>query len=408
MDFAEVYHSSLPEQLATYLSIPFETISEYVPTWCLTTDVTPLEKHAETLPFLAYDLSQIRAVPLRSSKQSISKPRMFEDFYRTGFTREENREFENANFLRGASGQTDAEKIVRPDPAKTSEHAWVGDGFPLGANKLTVETLKRRFDYSARSNSGIDICVVCNDNDMSNEIVEELYDFRGLMECDVSIYFSQTTSNLREILKTSADLFHYIGHVDEAGFRCTDGYLDARTLDTVAVKAFFLNACSSYEQGMSLIEEGSIGGIVTLADVANKTATRVGRTFAGLLNSGFPLRTALSIARKETVSGYRYITVGNGDCSLVQSDGGFPSWTSITTKDDDRYAVRIDTYLNARCRFGATYSVNVLGGRLRRIVLNDVCFDDVRSEELSNYLRLEKQAAHIDGQLRWHPAEFVG
>ena len=38
---------------------------------------------------------------------------------------------------------------------------------------------------------------------------------------------------------------------------------------------------------MALVEKGSIGGVVTLADVANKTATRIGRTFAALLNTGF-------------------------------------------------------------------------------------------------------------------------
>jgi hypothetical protein len=407
MDFAEVYHSSLPEQLETYLSIPFETISEYVPTWNLTTDVTPLEKHAETLPFLAYDLSQIRAAPLQSSEQSISQPRMFDDFYRTGFTREEKREFENADFLRGGSDQTDAGKIVRPDPVETTEHAWVGDGFPLGANKLTVETLKRRFDYSAPNKSSISIHVVCNDAEMTDEIVDELYGFRDLVEYDVTIDYNRTVTELREVLKSSVDLFHYIGHVDESGFLCVDGSLDVQTLDDVGIKAFFLNACSSYEQGMALIEGGSTAGVVTLADVANKTATRVGRTFAGLLNIGFSLRTALSIARQETVSGYRYVTLGNGGCSLVQADGGVASLSSVTKISDDRYNVKLDTYLDSLWQFGSTYSVNVLGDRSRILVSSNISFENVSFGEALDYLQVEHRPVLIDGTLRWKPTEWL-
>ncbi|WP_423745804.1 hypothetical protein V5735_07580 (plasmid) [Haladaptatus sp. SPP-AMP-3] len=406
-DFAEVYDSSLPEQLETYLSVPFETISEYVPTWTLTTDVTPLEKHAAVLPFLAYDLSQIRSAPLRSSKQSISQPQMFDDFYRTGFTRDEKREFESADLLRGASERTDAGKIVRPDPVETTEHAWIGDGFPLGANKLTVETLKRRFDYSAPNKSGISIHVVCNDAEMSDEIVDELYGFRELVDYDITIDYNQTVAELREIIESPIDLFHYVGHVDENGFLCVDGCLDAQTLDDVGIKAFFLNACSSYEQGMALIGRGSMGGVVTLDDVANETATRVGRTFAALLNSGFPLRTALAIAREETVSGYRYITLGNGSRSLVQSGGGIPSWLSITARAENQYLVKFDTFIDPRCQIGSTYTVNVLGRTARTIVSSNSSFEDVSAAKLKEFLEVDQQPATINGQIHWNPIDFL-
>jgi hypothetical protein len=150
-----------------------------------------------------------------------------------------------------------------------------------------------------------------------------------------------------------------------------------------------------------------MGGVVTLADVANKTATRVGRTFASLLNSGFPLRTTLSIARQETVSGYRYITLGNGGQSLVQSDGGIPTWTSITTRENKRYCVNIDTFLDPRCQFGSTYTVNTLASSSRTIVSNDVCFENIAGEKLKHFLELEHQPAVIDNQLRWNPVEFL-
>ncbi|WP_264781694.1 hypothetical protein [Haladaptatus sp. T7] len=400
-DFAEVYDSSLPEQLETYLSVPFETISEYVPTWTLTTDVTPLEKHAAVLPFLAYDLSQIRSAPLRSSKQSISQPQMFDDFYRTGFTRDEKREFESADLLRGASERTDAGKIVRPDPVETTEHAWVGNGFPLGANKLTVETLKRGFDYSAPNKSGISIHVVCNDAEMSDEIVDELYGFRELVDYDITIDYNRTVAELREILETPVDLFHYIGHVDDDGFLCVDGSLNAQALGNVAIKSFFLNACSSYEQGMALIQGGSIGGVVTLSDVANTTATRVGRAFASLLNRGFSLRTALTIARRETVSGYRYITLGNGEQTLVQNEGGIPIHISIASTPNNTYSVEVETYSSTQCGIGSSYTINILGGSARRLVCNDFQSSDVPLKNLNKFLDIETRPVIIDGELKF-------
>ena len=404
-DLAEVYERSLPEQLETYLSVSYDTISEYVPTWPLTTDVTPISKHAAVLPFLAFDLSQIRSAPIRSVEQTISQPQMLGDFYRAGFPQQRQLDA-STDLFRGVSNQNNAEKIVHPDPAETTEQAWVGNGFPLGANKLTVDALNRRFNHTMLNEPGISIRVICNDTEMSGEIVEKLYNFREMVEYNVEIDYNRTVSELQDIIETPTDLFHYIGHVDENGFRCIDGSLDAQTFDEIAIKTFFLNACSSYEQGISLVEKGSLGGVVTLADVANKTATRVGRTFAALLNSGFPLRTALSIARRETVSGYRYITLGNGNCSLVQSDGGSPSWTVIS-ESSSGYDVKIETYLDIRCRFGSTYTINVLGDSPRRLIPNNSHFKNVKYEELISYLKLEKQPAYINGELRWNPIEFL-
>nr|WP_256490513.1 hypothetical protein [Haladaptatus sp. AB643] len=405
-DLAEMYERSLPEQLEAYLSVSYDTISEYVPTWPLTTDVMPISEHAAALPFLAYDLSQIRCAPVRSVEQTISQPQMLGDFYRAGFSKRE--PSANTEFLRGTGDQTSTEKIVHPDPVETIEQAWVGDGFPLGANKLTVQSLKRRFDYSAPTKSNISIRVVCNDTNMSGEIVDDLYDFRKLVEYDVTIDYDCTVSELREIFETPTDLFHYIGHVDEGGFLCVDGHLDVQNLDNVAINAFFLNACSSYEQGMSLIEKGSIGGVVTLSDVPNTTATRVGQTFAGLLNAGFSLRTALSIARRESVSGYRYITLGNGSRLLVQPGGGVASLASITTMDENIYRVSVESYPNMLCQLGSTISVNVLGTRSRNLIPNNVSFENVNDSLLRKYLDIQSGPVLVDGQIRWGVSNYIG
>jgi len=92
---------------------------------------------------------------------------------------------------------------------------------------------------------------------MSEEdIVEEFYGARDLFEFDISVYYELTGAELREVLHSDADFLHYIGHVDEDGFQCADGMFDARTMETVEVDAFLLNACQSYKQGQALVDRG--------------------------------------------------------------------------------------------------------------------------------------------------------
>ncbi|WP_458206096.1 hypothetical protein [Haladaptatus sp. NG-SE-30] len=399
IDFAALYDATLPEQLAAYLSVPFETIAKYVPQWSLTTDITPIPKNVEVLPFLAYDLSLVRSAPASPAKQAISQPELLGDFYRSGFSDESEPTPVSVGLTRGGDETPDEADIVRPNPVQTTEHAWVGDGYPLGANKLSIDALKRRFDYSAPNKPRIDVRVVCNDEAMEAEVVDELYGFRGLLEYDVTIEYDLTTDELRERFECSTDLLHYIGHVDEQGFQCSDGSLDARTLDEVAVTAFFLNACQSYDQGSALVEKGSIAGVVTLADVANDTATRVGRTFARLLNCGFPLRTALSLARRETVSGYQYITLGNGSQRLVQGENGSPHVTKLSPENS--WKIRAYTYASPKYQIGSTFSPNAVNDNSRYLVPGESRAIEISSDELNKYLDIESHPVEVNGEMSW-------
>jgi len=92
----------------------------------------------------------------------------------------------------------------------------------------------------------------------------------------------------------------------------------AEDLD-VGVSAFLLNACQSYQQGEALVHRGSRGGIVTLSDVANSPATQLGRIIARLMNSGFNLRAALYVAKRELITGHQYIVVGDGGTTICHS-----------------------------------------------------------------------------------------
>ena len=220
--------------------------------------------------------------------------------------------------------------MFQVDPmSNVIEQAWAGPGYPLTVNKLDVSALRQRIDRRP-SGDTIDIHVVCNDEHMEEEnAVRKLYGLRDLLDFDVTAHYDLSREELADLLARPADFIHYIGHVDDSGILCADGSLDAKSISEVGVSAFLLNACQSYEQGRELVAKGSRGGVVTLSPVGNPMATELGRTLARLLNCGFPLRAALSIAQRHSMHSYQYTVLGDGGLSLVQSERGIPRHLSI-------------------------------------------------------------------------------
>lgn len=330
LDFADLYEQSLAEQVRTYLSVPYEKIEDAVPRWKLTADVVPEPEHAETLPFLANDLSVIRC-PSHETIQSRSihdTETTLSDFFgsssataRGGLTRSTSlSRSETSN-----SEQPFEEHVFRPEESESIEQAYVGDGVPLGASKLTMEAFTRRLEYQPSEDARTEVLVVCNEPEMADEnIVSDIYGTREWLDFDITIKNELTTDEMEDVLATDADFLHYIGHVDEEGVRCTDGWLDTRTLDEVGVSAFLLNACKSYEQGQALVEKGAIGGIVTVADLLNETATKLGQTVAHLLDAGFSLLASLDLLERRSIIGNQYLVVGDGNAQVVESQTGTP------------------------------------------------------------------------------------
>ncbi|MFC7193566.1 hypothetical protein ACFQL4_01180 [Halosimplex aquaticum] len=287
LDFAEVYDSSLPEQLRTYLEIPYESLADIVPKWKLTADVRPYAEHVSALPFLANELAIVRcpgAVP--SDDEALEDlSEQVESFFRDN--PQALRRSTKARSTNSSASTTDAD-IFRPEPADSIEQAYVGDGLPVGASKMTVDAYYRRLSFEPTTDPQIQVAVVCNDEEMTDEnVVSDIYGTRDWVEFDITFRDQLTTMEMREVLKSDVDFLHYIGHVDDEGIRCTDGYLDTRHLSEVNVSAFLLNACDSYEQGRGLVKSGAVAGIATVTDIVNEAATSVGRTVAKLLNQGF-------------------------------------------------------------------------------------------------------------------------
>jgi hypothetical protein len=393
LDFAALYEQSLAAQLEAYLSIPYATIADHVPTWKLTAHVAATPTSIESLPFVVADLAVVRSAPTREVSVSNVRAAALDTFLRGDGTR-------------SVSAQSGSEgAYVKPPRSDSLEQTWIGPGTPLGASKASLAAYRNRLERTP-AEGDIAITVVCNDAAMNDErAVEASYGDRADLPFDVTVEHGLTTDELADVISQRTDFLHYIGHVDSDGFACADGRLDARELDAVGVDAFLLNTCQSYRQGMALIEGGAIGGIVTLADVLNRDAVRMGRALAGLLDGGFPLHAALDVARDESIVGGQYLVVGDGGFTIANAPGGTPTLWDIE-RVEEGFRVEQFTYPTRERSLGSLlippgeHDCHLSSGRVRTLALS--------AHELRALLALEAMPVKIDGRLHWSDQLDVG
>lgn len=390
LPFPDLYDTPIAERVSAYLDIPAETVLDLVPTWYLSTHLSPAPASAELLPYAANALSLLSVEQQEASDAQPAPPPGYNTFVRSTESGPEPADF------------PDDPRYIRVPESGATERAWVGEGRSVNGNDLHLSGIRNRFAGES-TDSSIDIALVCNDEQMGAEVdEEELYGNRKELPFDITIHRNLTCSELRALFATDLDFLHYVGHVDRAGFICSDGALDPTELDTVGVDTFFLNGCRSYDQGMVLVAKGSVGGIVTHSTIDNSSATAVGWLIAGLLNAGFSLRSALSVADRDNSVKGRYTVVGDGAVQVAQSESGTPNLLTIS-RDPDKpeYEVQITTYPALGTAMGACYtpyapSVDrhfLVGGELPPIRLS--------LPEVVNLLALERVPVIVGGELRW-------
>ncbi|MCO8246439.1 hypothetical protein [Haladaptatus sp. AB643] len=394
-DFAELYTTPLPERLAAYLSVPFETLEPFVPNWQLGVDLAPTASGIEYVPYLARDLALVRIPDEPTPKAANSMSNAQTEFFRSPVS---------GALTRGASGweAVDEHDIFQVDAMpNVVEQAWAGPGYPLKVNKLDVSALRGRIDRRPSSDT-ITIHVVCNDEGMMDEnVVREIYGLQDMLDFDVIAHYDLSRGELADLLAQPADFIHYIGHVDENGFLCSDGSLDVRSIPEVGVSAFLLNACQSYEQGHELVKKGSQGGVVTLSPVGNPMATELGQTLARLLNRGFTLRTALSIAQRHSVHGYQYTVMGDGGVSLVQNEKGNPRYLKIKRVGEDRFEVEISVCLTYLFGLGTHVNFHHDWSQKRFLGSAPVTTLTLTGESLQAELSKQVVPVEVNGELVW-------
>lgn len=402
LDFATLYDRPLAERLEAYLDVPYETLAPHVPDWKLTADVAASADSIETLPFLAKDLAVIRTdTQADESNEDTGEP--VDASTRVSAREETNTQSEAVDSFLRRSHSVSAPTLELVEGAETDslEHVWVGEGARLGASKATATAYRNRL-ARARTSNDIDVTVVCNDPGMADEhsIVDEVYGANDAESADVSIAQQLTTDELRAELSEECAFFHYIGHIDDRGFECEDGWLDASTLESTGVEVFFLNACRSYSQGMHLIDAGAIGGIVTLMDVVNESAVRIGSTLARLLDEGYPLQPALEIARIAIYTGGDYIVVGDSTVPLV-NDGNFIPNLHKVERDGDEFVLEIVSYSTVMGGMGDIFTPYLDG--VDQYYLSSGSLDTFRlsKKNLRAFLDLDNKPVVVDRKLYW-------
>ncbi|MDQ2050963.1 hypothetical protein RBH26_10780 [Natronolimnohabitans sp. A-GB9] len=384
-DICSIYNKKLFEQLEIYLSVDFERVEPYFPEWRLKTYLPPTPDAIEFLPYVTDDLAIIKVQKQRKKSASVTQTEAIEDFLRTGNTRTS----------RTRKLPTDQTGI------STIQQSWSSASSSNITSKTSLSAFQHSVGRSPREDP-IEIEVVCNDTEMREELetVNGVYGVREELPFDVSLRYDLEISELEKTLTKNIDFFHFIGHIDEDGFQCTDGKLDVASMEKVGAKAFFLNACQSYDQGLHLVESGSIGGIVTLNDIVNSGAIKVGSEIARLLNQGFPLYAALDVVRKDNIISQQYIISGDGMTTIAQSETG-PPFVCLIDREEDDFVVRMETYTTTGLQKGSLC--------IPYLEENDVHFltsgesgPFISSEkQLSNFFEMGDFPVIVNGSLNW-------
>jgi hypothetical protein len=394
LDLAALYDRPLAERLAAYLAVDHRTVAPAIPDWKLTTYVETTPSSVEALPFLVDDLAVVRTDAGTAGPAG-------------GAAGDDEQAAAVEGLLRDAAGGSDPPTPagVAVEDAGTMERAWVGEGVVRGASKVTPTAYRNRLDRSP-TDADLAVTVVCNDPEMGEEpdAVAARYRSAGDGRLSVDRRDGVTTAALRQVLASESDFLHYVGHVDASGIQCADGTLDARTLEEVGVEAFLLNACTSYEQGMALVDAGAVGGVVTLADVVDDSAAAVGSTLARLLDSGYPLRPALEVARHASHAGDDYLMVGDGTLQVAETQGTALEMYRLR-RDGEAYVLTFVSYATVAGGMGTMNSPHLDGND--QYYLGPGTLDEFRFEDpdrLLEFLTLETVPTLIEGSLFWSTA----
>lgn len=312
-DLDGLFEQSIADQLETYLDVDWADISPYSPEWPVSAHVAPTGSSIEYLPTLANELALVHPPKVTEIADS------FEELSPPG----------GVGGLGGGLPPREVdpaeleEKVFRPERLDGTRQFWVGPGTPVGVEVPEMSAIQRSIDREP-IDEGIDYVVVCNDERMAaeDEALRDLLTDNAGMSFDVKPYRNLTREELKTVLETEGDVFHFVGHTDDEGFECTDGKLPADAPESVAADVCFLNSCDSYEHGRRLVDGGAIAAVATLGEVDNSVATTVGTWTAGLINFGVPVGGAVELATDAYAETDRYGLVGNGSFRVVNPNGG--------------------------------------------------------------------------------------
>lgn len=381
-DIEHIYDEPITAQLQQYLGVSYSTIEQYLPEWWLTTKINPEIDSVGLLPFIANDLSIISIVngtSLWEQDTSLAGHEKMMTCNESSNTKHESGT--TSNHLVHQLWSDDSNNTI---PAMSS----------LAAHRNSIQQSPR--------DGALEIKVICNDPRMIDEFssVRGAYRDQGDSSLSVTIHCDLSRDDLENVFAQETDFIHYIGHINDDGFKCADGTLDANNLKRVGAKAFFLNACDSYRQGLNLIDAGSIGGIVTVDEVPNSTAVDVGRIISELLNRGFPLYAALDIIMNKRESGPQYRILGDTRLTVTQTRIGSVFAAEILDTEGG-YELTIDKYVTTNLPKGSLYTPYLDSIDLYYLVPAQIKSLSVTKPELVEFLNMASFPVIFNNQFRW-------
>ena len=384
IDHETAYESSVAERLRMYLDAPFERVADEFPEWHLSMHVDPAFDSVSALPFMLDSLAFVYPAETETLESEELMERSLDDFFRSP----------------GAPIAT--VEMVKPKLREGRAHGWLAEGTPIDVFKTLPEAYDNHLQYlDSPANDELSVAVVLNDRDMAGEhdAVADVYTERSDdLPMSVTFHENLTCDELADVFVEHHDFVHYIGHCEVSGLRCADGNLSLSDLPESNVETFFLNACGSYHEGLDLVKRGSVAGAVTLRRVLDEQAATVGTAFARLLVHGFPIETALRLARRRIMMGKDYAVVGDGMQSLSHTGDSRADVAYVTSLDSGRYRVRYEQL--APEDHGNAYRLECANDGRPRLCGNDAEFT-ARPAELREFLDGNDLPVIVDGEFQW-------
>ena len=390
LDTQALYEAPLAERVDRYLDLPYESVADAFPEWHLTMHVAPTYETVRTLPHL------IANVPHLFSPESEPLPK--KEWLRLTVADGYDVDRENvwhADHGFGGEGASTTGSDVEPTPAPTDEpaptehpradgtdetlrvtreisnvdlvkptlgpgrsHGWLAEKVPIDVFKSLPAAYENRQKYLDDPGSELSVVAVVNDDrrggfdlsdvdeaDMRDETTEISTHYERRAEdlnIDLTVKENVSTAELARTFERRNDLVHFIGHRDERGLECANGFFSAETIRESNAQTFFLNACGSFPEGRTLVEKGSVGGGVTFESVTNDDAVKVGVAFARLIMNGFCIERALDYTRGQLMTPKDYAVVGDGTHVLTQNDSIVPEALFLSENDGGGYSMLIE------------------------------------------------------------------
>ena len=404
LDARRLYEAPMAERVSTYLNADFESVRDQFPEWHLAMYVQPTMDHVETLPYLLHDLPLIRL----PRSQELNKKDWLALSFEDGFE-ESPSDLLNRGVARVRREISNVD-LVEPELTDAMAHGWMAEDVPIDVFKTMPEAYENRFDYLGREGCKLQVTAVVNERNLplllsedeetrmkeEHETALEYYRERAEeLPIDITVRENVTSHELRDIFESYNDFVHYIGHRDDRGLECSNGYFQMSSIAESNTQTFFLNACGSYPDGRELIKKGSVAGGITYEQVPDSAAAEVGITFARIMMRGFCIDRALRKASQQMMTPKDYAVVGDGTHVVTQTSDIVPPGFWLF-EDDDEYQLikRSDspTLAGTEVKGGLDDQYHITGsGREYRL----------SKSELLEYLDRQDCPIVYDGELYW-------